>query len=293
VYTSGRSPAGVQLTWFDRMGKRLDTAGAPGDLGAFSLSPDGTRVALTRRDPQVGRYDLWTRDLARGAESRLSPSGVFGYPVWSADGTHIFYGSRPVGKIYRKAANNTGAEEVVEVASKQPMDASRDGRYLFTVTVGPNRIWVLPLFGDRKPFAYVQTEFEENQPRLSPDGRWLAYRSNESKRNEVYVLSFPQPSEKWQISTDGGQSPVWSRDGRELFYYSADNKVMAVEIKPGAQFQFGVPKALFEVRIAPQASNTSLAVSKDGRFLLPVLVDQEESIPMTVVLNWPEMLKKK
>jgi Tol biopolymer transport system component len=149
------------------------------------------------------------------------------------------------------------------------------------------------LFGDRKPFARVETEFEENQPKLSPDGRWLAYRSNESKRNELYVVSFPEPSEKWQISTDGGQSPVWSRDGRELFYYSADNKVMAVEIKPGAQFQFGVPKALFEVRVATNASNTSLAVSKDGRFLLPVLVDQEESVPMTVVLNWPEMLKKK
>jgi Tol biopolymer transport system component len=302
VYTSGRSPAGVQLTWFDRRGKKLDTTGTPGDLGAFSLSPDGTRVALTRRDPQAGRYDLWTRDLAHGAESRVSSGGVFGYPVWSADGTHIFYGSRPVGKIYRKAANNTGAEEVVEVASRQPMDASRDGRFLFTVTPAydsrpspassrTNRIWVLPLFGDRKPFPYLQTDYQENQPRLSPDGRWLAYRSNESKRDEIFVVSFPEPGGKWQISTDGGQAPVWSRDGRELFYYSADNKIMAVEIKPGAQFQFGVPKALFEIRIS--TGNTSFEVSKDGRFLLPALVEQETSKPMTVVLNWPEMLKKK
>jgi serine/threonine protein kinase/Tol biopolymer transport system component len=291
VYTSGRSPAGVQLTWFDRMGKKLDTAGAPGDVGAFSLSLDGTRVALTRRDPQVGRYDLWIRDLARGAESRLSSDGMFGFPVWSADGTHIFYGSRPVGTIFQKAANNTGAEEVVEVASKQPMDASRDGRFLFTVTPGINRIWVLPLFGDRKPYPYVQTDYQENQPRLSPDGRWLAYRSNESKRNEIFVVSFPQPGGKWQISTSGGQAPVWSRDGRELFYYSADNKIMAVEIKPGAQFQFGAPKALFEKRIS--TLNTSFGVSRDGRFLLPALVEQEASKPMAVVLNWPEMLKKK
>jgi serine/threonine protein kinase/Tol biopolymer transport system component len=291
VYTSGRAPVSVQLTWFDRTGKKLDTAGAPGDLGAYSLSPDGTRVAFTRRDPQAGRYDLWTRDLARGAESRLTSGGMGGFGVWSADGTRIFYNSRAVDKIYQKAANNTGAAELVEVASKQPEDASRDGRYLFTVSVGINSIWVLPLFGDRKPFRHVQTEFQESQPRLSPDGRWLAYRSNESQRNEIYVVSFPQSGGKWQISTEGGQDPVWSRDGRELYYYSPDGKIMSVDIKAGPQFRFGVPKALFEVRIA--TSYTSFEVSKDGRFLLPALVEQETSKPMTVVLNWPEMLKKK
>jgi Tol biopolymer transport system component len=292
VYTSGRSPVGVQLTWFDRAGKKLDTAGAPGDLQAFSLSPDGTRVAFARRDIQAGRYDLWTRDLARGAESRLTSGGMGGYAVWSPDGARIFYSSRAVDKIYQKAANNTGVEEVVEAASKLPMDASRDGRYLFTVTVGINRIWVLPLFGDRKPFAYVQTEFQENQPRLSPDGRWLAYRSNGSKRDEIYVVSFPQPGGKWQISTNGGQDPVWSRDGRELYYYSLDGKIMTVDIMARPQFQFGVPKALFEVRI-PTNNTTSSAVSEDGRFLLPVIVEQGPAKPMTVVLNWPAMLKKK
>jgi hypothetical protein len=104
------------------------------------------------------------------------------------------FSSRAVNKIYQKAANNTGAEEVVEVASRPSMDAFCDGHYLFTVTVGINRIWVLPLFGDRKPFPYVQTEFQENQPRLSLDGRWLAYRSNNSKRDEIYVVSFPRAS---------------------------------------------------------------------------------------------------
>src|SRR5579864_1094286 len=291
MYTSGRSPVGVQLTWFDRAGKKLDTAGAPGDVGAFSLSPDETRVAFTRPDIQAGRYDLWIRDLARGAESRLTSDDMGDHAVWSADSTHIFYSSRTLNKIYQKAANNTGAEETVEVASKQPMDVSRDGRYLFTVTLGITRIWVLPLFGDRKPFSYLRTEFQENQPRLSPDGRWLAYRSNESKRNEIYVVSFPQPGGKWQSSTDGGRDPVWSRDGRELYYYSLDGKIMTVDIKAGPQFQFGVPKTLFEARISTR--NISFEVSKDGRFLLPVLVEQETSKPMTVVLNWPEMLKRK
>jgi Tol biopolymer transport system component len=301
VYTSGRELAGVQLTWFDGAGRKLETVGAPGQLSSFSLSPDGTRVAFLRRDPQVGRYDLWTRDLARGAESRLTSNGVASGPVWSADGTYIFYGSRPFGKIYQKAANNTGAEEVVDVSAKLPMNASREGRYLFTTTSGNTPktgldIWVLPLFGDRKPFPYVQTEYQENQPRLSPDGSWLAYRSNESKRNEIYVVSFPQPGGKWQISTNGGQSPIWSHDGRKLYYYGLDNKIMAVDIKPPApgspQLQFGVPRALFEVRLST-VGDASFDVSKDGRFLVPAYVGQQVSTPMTVVLNWPQILKAK
>lgn len=249
----------------------------------------------------MGRYDLWTLDLARGTESRLTSSGIGSGPVWSADGTHIFYGSRPFDKIYLKAANNTGTEEVVDVAAMLPMNASRDGRYLFMTAPPATRktgsdIWVLPLFGDRKPFPYLQTEFQENQPGLSPDGRWLAYRSNESKRNEIYVVNFPQPAGKWQISTNGGLEPVWSRDGRELYYYGPDNKIMAVSIKPSVpgdpQLQFGVPRALFEVRISTTPDNTNFDVSKDGRFLLPVLEERPASTPMTVMLNWPELLKK-
>jgi eukaryotic-like serine/threonine-protein kinase len=154
-----------------------------------------------------------------------------------------------------------------------------------------NDLWVFPLFGDRKPFPYLQTEFNERRPRLSPDGRWLAYQSNESKRDEVYVVSFPKPGGKWQVSTNGGGQPQWSQDGRELFYYSADGKIMAVEIKPGAQFQAGVPKPLFEVHIS--TNNIGFAVAKDGRFLLPVLLEQTAAAPMTVVLNWPELLKTK
>jgi hypothetical protein len=178
---------------------------------------------------------------------------------------------------------------VVEAATKKPMDASRDGRFLFAVTPRTNDIWVLPLFGDRKPIPYVQTEFQETRPRLSPDGRWLAYQSNESKRNEIYVVSFPQPTSKWQISTDGGQAPVWSRDGRELYYYGGNGRIMAVAVKQGTQFQFGVPKALFEFRMS---NSVGINVSKEGRFLLAALVAQEASTPMTVVLNWPATLPR-
>src|SRR5262249_25446628 len=137
-----------------------------------SLSPDETHVAFMRRDLQAGHYFLWTRDLTRGAESRLTTSRIpplGGGPVWSADGTRIFYGAAD--KIVQKAANNTGAEEVVGVGTQQPVDASRNDRFLFTVTPKVGGIWVLPLSGDRQAFPYLQTGFRETQPRLSPDGR--------------------------------------------------------------------------------------------------------------------------
>ena len=215
---------------------------------------------------------------------------IFGNPVWSADGAQVFYSNRAGDKVYQKAANNTGAEEVMEIAAKYPVGSSRDGRFLFTAAVGNSRIWVVPLFGDRKPFPYPHTEFQESQPRLSPDSRWLAYTSDESKRKEIHVVSFPQPGGKWQISTEGGQSPAWSRDGRELYYYSLDNKIMAVEIRPGARFQFGAPKALFGVPVSVRRG-TGFEVSGDGRFLLPALVEPQATTPMTVVLNWYRMLK--
>jgi Tol biopolymer transport system component len=298
AYTSSGVAGRVQLTWFSRAGKKLDTAGAAGDLEAYSLSPDGESVVVARRDPQSFRFDVWKRDLAHGAESRLTSTGNNRYPVWSSDGTQIYFMSDRDGayKVYRKAANGTGPEEVVEAAVKAPLDASGDGRFLLEETSAANPktandIWVFPLFGDRKPIPYVQTEFRELRPRLSPDGRWLAYQSDESRPYEVYVESFPQKGGRWQVSNNGGMFPVWSRDGRELYYYSLDHQIVAVEITPGAQFHFGVPKALFQVRISN--FNTSFEVSKDGRFLLPALVEQQTSTPMRVVLNWTEMLRRR
>ena len=165
------------------------------------------------------------------------------------------------------------------------MDWSRDGRYLLSSTGQRNPktasdIWVLP-FSDKKAFPYLQTEFNEDNCKLSPDGRWLAYQSDESKRNEIYVMTFPMPSGKWQISTGGGRIPAWSRDGRELYYVSADNKLMAVEIKPGVKFEAGVPHPLFDVR-----PGAGFDVRKDGNFLIPTPAEQSASAPMTVVLNW-------
>ena len=297
MYTSGGASGGVQLTWFDRTGKKLGTAGEPANLQWFSISPDGTSVAVTRQDPQSGKFDIWTRDLVHQSESRLTSTGNSSFPVWSADGSHIFFTSDRDGssKIYQQAANGTGQAELVEAAYRAPIDASRDGRYLLTLTPSStpktgNDVWVLPLFGDRKSFPYVETEFTELWPRLSPDGHYLAYMSNESKQYEIYVVSFPELGFKKTISTDFGAAPVWSRDGREL-YYAANNQIMAVDIKPGPPFQFGVPKALFPIG-SIATYNVSLDVSKDGRLLLPLVSDQASTVPMTAVLNWPQLLKK-
>ena len=172
------------------------------------------------------------------------------------------------------------------------MDWSRDGRYLVSSTGQRNPgtgsdIWVLS-FSDKKAFPYLQTEFGEDNSKLSPDGRWLAYESNESKRNEIYVMTFPMKGGRWQISTGGGRMPVWSRDGRELYYVSADNKLMAVEIKPGVKFEAGVPLPLFDVSPGVGALNpyTNFDVSKDGHFLIATPVKQSASAAMTVMLNW-------
>jgi Tol biopolymer transport system component len=301
VYTTGTAGDMMQLTWYDRMGNRTGTVGAPGYLGYFSLSPDGATVAFSRRGSDSGR-DIWTHDVARGNESPLTTGGINDNPVWSADGKRLYFLSNRDGalKVYWKNANNTGSEEVIEAARRSsPQDASPDGKYLLTQTIETNPktgvdIWVLPLFGDGKPYGYVETTFVDSDPRLSPDLRWLAYQSDRSKNFEVYAVSFPQNGESWQVSTDGGRLPVWRSDGRELYYYSRDNQIMAVEVKPSApgstQSPFGVPRKLFDARISN--INPGFAVSKDGRFLLKIPVGQQEaSVPMTVVLNWPQLLK--
>ena len=171
------------------------------------------------------------------------------------------------------------------------MDWSRDGRYFIEEVIDSKTkadIWALPLFGDRKAFPYLQTEFNETQARLSRNGEWMAYSSDETKREEVYVQTFPAHGGKWQISTNGGSRPVWSRDGKELFFLDADRKMMAVEVKAGSKFEPGVPHTLFDTRDVGDWFD----VGKDGRFLIPSLGEQAAGVPMTVVVNWTAGLKR-
>lgn len=149
-------------------------------------------------------------------------------------------------------------------------------------------VWVLPLFGDRKPFPYLQTNFNERDAKLSPNSQWLAYASDESQRYEIYVQAFPTPGVKRLVSTNGGTVPVRSRDGKELFYIGADRKMMAIEVEGDSKFEAGVPKPLFDTRLGRQFFD----VSKDGRFLLPTPMEQSGPVSITVVVNWTAGLKK-
>jgi Tol biopolymer transport system component len=295
AYIAGGAPGGVQITWFDRSGRPAGTVGPPGIIQWASLSPDGAMVATNRDDPQSGVSDLWLHDLARGTASRFTFGGNARSPIWSPDGARIiFYAPDKNGNnIFVRNANQTGQEEVLgDSPAQRPTDWSRDGRYIIADQPTTGGIWVHPLFGDKKPFAYGHPGFRENEAKLSPDGKWLAYWSNESKRNEIYVVSFPTPEGKFQISTDGGRIPVWSRDGRELYFISADNKMMAVKINTaGGKFQPSVPQPLFDVRMV-EGATPNFDVSKDGRFLIPTLVGGASNVPMTVVLNWQAGLKK-
>jgi Tol biopolymer transport system component len=296
TFIAGGRGGDGQITWFDRSGTPVGTVGPRGDFEWTSLSPDGAIVALDRRDRQTATIDLWLHDLTRGTESRFTFGGRAQFPVWSPDGTRIaFVGSSKDGKrtMYAKSSNGTGMEQPIEdSAERRPTDWSRDGRYVIA-EAAEGGIWVHPQFGDKKPYAYLHSpQFREAEAKLSPDGKWLAYRSNESKRTEIYVMSFPTPEGgKFQISTTGGRVPVWSRDGRELYFLSADSKMMAVKIETaGGKFHASVPQALFDVLIA--ANNPNFDVSKDGRFLIPSQASTSENVPMTVVLNSQAGLKK-
>jgi serine/threonine protein kinase len=305
VYTAGRHGGGALLTWFDRSGKSIGTLGGPNAQSWGAISPDGTTVAVQRIDR--GFRDIWLHDLARGTASRLTVGpGSNGYPAWSPDGSRVsFFSARNgIGQPFQRNVRGAREDEVLTDPVGEPPtptsaeDWSRDGRYLILRSVHPTKqfdIWVLPLNPDkpdeRKAFLYLQTEFAEVWAKLSPDGRWLAYTSDETKRNEIYVQSFPTPGNKLQVSTNGGERAVWSRDGKELYFISADGRMMAVEVKSGARFEIGLPKGLFSVRLA-RDTDSWFDVTKDGRFLIPVQVDQTAKTNMTVVLNWQTALKK-
>ena len=306
AYQAGNNSGSSELTWFDREGKRLGALGEPGPYHAIALSPDQKRAAVVRFEPGGTNSDIWVWDLARNTPSRLTfdPS-VDDHPVWSPDGSRIAFASQRGGRfsIYQKASVGTGSEELLFRSPDEdvmPLDWSRDGRYIvYRARSARTRssLWLLPLGGDPKPIPFVQTAFDA---RFSPDGKWIAYVSEDTERNEVYVRAVPGgtssgPGAQWQVSTGGGQRPAWRADGKELFYLDLDRRLMAVPITTGAGVDVGVPRPLFQTRVFGFnliSVSSPYDVATDGRrFLINSLPEEVEEAPITVGVNWQAGLK--
>ncbi|MDE3188661.1 MAG: serine/threonine-protein kinase [Acidobacteriota bacterium] len=292
----------AEMAWFDRKGQKLGTVGQPGLYGDPVISPDGTKLVVVSAIPGGNTSDIWVYDLKRGTGSRLTfTAAKNASPVWSLDGTRIFYSSIRNGKngIYQKPADGLGAAQPVFQSSKQDVNLdslSPDGRFALYMSHTPTEDdWVVPLAGDQKAFPYLDSSFAEGQATFSPNGRYIAYFSTETGRPEIYVQTFPQHLGKWQISTAGGGEPMWRGDGKELFYVSPTGEMMSVDVATGSgEFHASPPKLLFQQRRAnPGVWRNIDAVSPDGqRFLMLVPESQASSSPITVVVNWPAVLKK-
>ena len=278
----------TQLTWLDREGK---PSGRPFDpdsngLVAPELSPDGKRVAVDRTVD--GNRDVWLFDLVRGGMTRLTNDrAADGYPVWFSNGSQVAFESNRKGDfdVYVKPSTGHGEEQpLLELPGEQwPHDVSRDGRFLLYQNSGG--VWALPLTGDdRKPISVATAAYNGQ---FSPDGRWVAFGTNESGREEVVVQPFPRSFGRWQISTSGGWWPRWSPDGQEL-YFVGDGKLMASRIRAnGSSFEAEAPRFLFPVQVEGDAhSHPEYAVSRDGRFLVNQLLETTSNTPITLILNW-------
>jgi Tol biopolymer transport system component len=304
AYEAGGKGAGeLQLTWVDRSGKTLAKVGAPGEYYTPRISPDGKKLVYCIRDSSGN--NLWIDDLARGVKTRLTFSNNDLGPAWSPDGKTIAFesGRGKLIHLYMKAADGTGKAVPLLQDDANEYDPvwSADGRYILYERSEPaspsqTEIWALPMFGERKPFPVVQSRFSVDQPALSTDGKWLAYVSTESGSPEIYVTRFGPSGAtgRWQVSAGtGGNWPEWRRDGKELFYLSGDDKIMAAEISVhGSDISIGNAQSLFQTNYSGGPGGV-YDVDPDGKkFLLINQGSELAALPLTLVVNWPSLLKK-
>jgi eukaryotic-like serine/threonine-protein kinase len=315
VYATG-SLRRQQLTWFDRAGNTLGTLGESGVDVNLSLSPDERQVAIAERSGSPENLDIWTIDIARNLRNRVTTDPQpEGWPVWSPDGTRIVLGRGSLisgvpesARLVRILANGNGEDETLLKGGPTssppcdprqclvaPTDWSRDGRFVLFTFAGTfpftSDIWALPLFGDRKPLPIATTAFAETLGTFSPDGRWIAYTTNETGQPNVYVQPFLRAGGKYRISPNGGRNPHWRADGRELFYLAPDGAMTAVSIDATDAVVAGLPKRLFSAGAV--SAYQAFSVTKDGqRFLVSTRPQEVASTPLTVIVNWASTLQK-
>ncbi len=296
------STPGSQLAWFGRQGERIATVTPPGHYNTLCLTADGKRVVYELADPGSGSVDLWALELGSGRSTRLTfdPAVDF-YPVCSPAGDEVIFSSLRDSppNLFRLKIESPGSETPV-VRSPLPKiatDWSSDGRVIYA-ELNDRTNWdvmVSPVSGGATT-SLIKTEAEERNARLSPDGRWLAYVSVESGASEVFVQPFPPTGVKWQVSRNGGQQPLWRRDGGELYYVAPGGKLLAVDVRPGrTDFTFVDARVLVDARMAGWDRGNmgcQYAATGDGkRFLISTATDT--ILPITLVRNWIAALRSK
>lgn len=301
AYLEGGSSAGRELIWLDRSGKKLGEVPGLDTYAAPRISPDGKSLLFSITSPN---YEIWSYNTKLGVKTRLTFSTTSGRgslnAVWSPDGQHIAYTSIGSGKFgfYQKAADGSGSEDLLLEASnsvKYLNDWSPDGKLLVfqQAPQGINEIWMVSASGEGKPFPVPQAQSPAIASTFSPNGKWLSYCSSETGDQKVYVVPFPGPGGKWQVSSGGGCYPRWRRDGKELFYLSPDNKFMAAEVRAdGSTFAIGAVHALFETRMY-RAIFGGYDVAADGQSFVVAYEPGQPNVAITLVENWDADLKKK
>jgi serine/threonine protein kinase/Tol biopolymer transport system component len=290
------------LQWYDRSGLPRETLGEAGFNFGARVSPDATKVAWVRGKPQSMQQDIWIRDLDFAREHRLTlESGGYGAPRWSRDSSVVAFECMPISMqdLCMKSLGSAGEIEVIYKSSDWNLLGSwmPDGRTLAFVEQNPetsNDIWLLDLDNPDSPTPLVRTRFSESLPELSPDGRWLAYASDETGRSEIYVREAKEASQQWQISVDGAREARWKGDGSELFFASTDGNVMAVSIQTSPVFRAGPPQALFVLPETPDFLTPLFEdVTPDGeRFLLNLPTESRTSVNFHAIFNWTALLEE-
>jgi Tol biopolymer transport system component len=288
------------LTWLDRKGNRLGTVGDPGEYYSPALSPDGRTLAVGRRDPATQTRDIWLIDLVRGTQSPFTfdPADDMN-PTWSPDGTQIVFSSTQRGQrdIYEKAAGGIGEERLVlDLAVEKNVEYWSPVAKLLLFNVlpdnGTRQVWALPIEGEGKPHAVLSGPADISSSPLSPDGKFIAYQTSESRRYDIFIQNFPPAADRWPISTAGGMYPQWRRDGKELFYI-AGSRLMAVDIRvDGSRLDPGIPHVLIEAPFMTVGRNQFVPSLDGQRFLAVLQAQQTSGLSMTVELNWMSRLKQ-
>jgi serine/threonine protein kinase len=301
AYLSGTALADeVQLAWVGRSGNRIEMLGQPRDYGQIALAPDERSAAVEIRTG-VGEYDLWVMDLRRGVSSRVTVApGEERDPVWAPDSRSLAFATRGDhgADLRRKGLRASDAATVVANSQDEdiPEDWSRDGKTMLVVRRNAEdmqSVWAVPVGGSGEAEPILDTGFRVDEPQLSPDGRWLAYVSPESGRDEVYIEPYRRDGLRVQVSVAGGGQPKWRSDGTELFYATLDHELAAVELKTaGDRLEVGLPVSLFELQGLQGTGYDDYAVSQDGqRFLVKLPVEEAVEPQLHIVTNWTSLLE--